>query len=280
MEWIKDNKIWSIPIGVLILANLVLMFVDTGHEQINFDEYNQTAPSLALVDEQGADEKPHDSVSTDTANTTDEMAEPSLHEQAAHDQTPSTVELEIEKRALERNEDPAAITHPEQVSSDESTPPWRLELVCYEIGPFLKMSELEDATSMIGDRIYSSVVDDRTTKEALGYWVYLPPARSRALSRLKVEELKVKGIKDVVLMRKTEPVNAVSLGLFSKKHIAERRVDQIEKIGYKANMEIRYKIEADIWLKTSIHKEKDFTEEEWQKLIKQFHKITVISGSC
>ncbi len=269
IEWIKDNKIWSIPIGVLIFANLVLMFVDTSHEEINFDEYTQHAPMLELVNEP---------IEKSTFNdqhlgSTSPLSHKKPH---AHD-----ANKEIETRLSEHEEEDASnIRHPQDIAEGEAIPPWRLELVCYEVGPFLKMKELEDASAMIGTRAYTNILDDRTTKEAIGYWVFLPPERSRALSRLKVEELKEKGIKDVVLMRRSEPINSVSLGLYTKKHIAERRVDQIEKIGYKPKMEIRYKIEADIWLKSSIYKEKDFSDKEWQDLIKQFNNITVISGSC
>ncbi len=271
MEWIKNNKIWSIPIGVLILANLILMFADTQHEEINFDEYNRDTSKLALVDEPMEHGSP-DKLSTpmhDHANTSNAARRPAGDLRDSQRQQPA-----------EHGNESSQIIHPQDIGADEAKAPWRLELVCYEIGPFLKMDALEDASAMIAERAYVKTVDDRSTKEALGYWVYLPPARSRALSRLKVEELKVKGIKDVVLMRKSEPVNSVSLGLFAKKHVAERRVDQIEKIGYKPKMEMRYKVNADIWLRASLHKGKDFTELEWQNLIKQFNNITVISGSC
>jgi len=280
MEWIKSNKIWSIPIGVLIFANLVLMFADTQHEEINFDEYNRDTSKLALVDEPLEHARP-DQLSVpahDHANVRNGVSRPADDLHDTHQSQQLT--KHDDERHIKHDNETSQIRHPQDIGADEDKPPWRLQLVCYEMGPFLKMDALEDASAMIGERAYVKTVDDRTTKEALGYWVYLPPARSRALSRLKVEELKVKGIKDVVLMKKSEPVNSVSLGLYTKKHVAERRVRQIEKIGYQPKMEMRYKINADLWLRASIYKEKDFTEVEWQNLIKQFNNITVISGSC
>lgn len=284
MEWIKNNKIWSIPIGVLIFANLVLMFADTQHEEINFDEYNRDTSKLTLVDEPTIEHASPEQLSVPTHDhaTARNSASRPMDLRDTH-QSQLLTKHDDERHIKHDNEhdnETSQIRHPQDIGADEAKPPWRMQLVCYEMGPFLKKDELEDASAMIGERAYVKTVDDRTTKEALGYWVYLPPARSRALSRLKVEELKVKGIKDVVLMKKSEPVNSVSLGLYTKKHVAERRVRQIEKIGYQPKMEMRYKINADLWLRASIHKEKDFTEAQWQNLIKQFNNITVISASC
>jgi len=65
-----------------------------------------------------------------------------------------------------------------------------------------------------------------------GFWVMIPPAESRKLAKQSVSELKKKEIKDYFLVVTGEQKNAVSLGVFSRSDLAQRRYDEIRELGF------------------------------------------------
>ncbi len=65
-----------------------------------------------------------------------------------------------------------------------------------------------------------------------GFWVMIPPAESRKIAKQSVRELKKKDIKDYFLVVTGAQTNAVSLGVFSRSDLAQRRYDEIQEFGF------------------------------------------------
>lgn len=124
-------------------------------------------------------------------------------------------------------------------------------LMCFEIGPYLNRKQTESVRRELGLLGARVVIETRVKRVAAGYWVFLPPERSAALGRLKVEEIKTKGINDVVLVQKGEPKYAISLGVFKHKNTAERRLEQATSLGYEAKLEQWYTEDPQVWLNVS-----------------------------
>ncbi len=74
-------------------------------------------------------------------------------------------------------------------------------------------------------------------RETVGYWVYLPPFPDRAAARAAVADLAAKGVRDVQLLGGAR-ANAVSLGLFRVRALAERRRAQIAALGFQPVIEV------------------------------------------
>jgi hypothetical protein len=67
-------------------------------------------------------------------------------------------------------------------------------------------------------------------EERRAYWVYIPPLPNRASAREVMAILGRKKIKDYLLVRSGEFGNAISLGLFSQKEGAEKRLQEIKAL--------------------------------------------------
>lgn len=65
--------------------------------------------------------------------------------------------------------------------------------------------------------------EERMNEDKAKFWVYIPPAESLADARKAMEELKTKGFNDALIIQDSGPQQfAISLGLFSKKSMAEQ----------------------------------------------------------
>jgi len=156
----------------------------------------------------------------------------------------------------------------------------KIQMVCYELGPFTENSYV----SAVGHRLSSRKLDvfrkTDTEKEKIGYWVYLEPERSRALGRLKVEEIKLLGLKDVVLLTQNNPRYAISLGFFKDKGFANRRLLKAQSLGLDAKMSPRYKYEDYQWLGIRTNTENDLTQHEWSNILREYQDIELKTVNC
>ncbi|WP_127475814.1 SPOR domain-containing protein [Sulfurivermis fontis] len=75
------------------------------------------------------------------------------------------------------------------------------------------------------------------TGETKRYWVMLPPVASPTAAAPILQRLERAGVKDFYLIRTGENANAVSLGVYSAKDSAQRRVQQIRAVKLKPRIE-------------------------------------------
>ena len=69
------------------------------------------------------------------------------------------------------------------------------------------------------------------------YWVLIPPRGTTADAQKKADELKLLGVTDFFIINDDKRyLNAVSLGLFSTKEAAERRLDSLRQQGVRTAM--------------------------------------------
>lgn len=73
--------------------------------------------------------------------------------------------------------------------------------------------------------------------ETKRYWVMLPPVASPTAAVPILQRLERAGVKDFYLIRSGENANAISLGVYSAKDSAQRRVQQIRAVKLKPRIE-------------------------------------------
>lgn len=171
-------------------------------------------------------------------------------------------------------------TEPTQFMDPVAQEQMEPERVCYEFGPLKddkQKAELESQFQLRG--MLTSLKLDTVQKD-LGYWVFLPPVRSQALGRLKVEEIKLKGIKDVNLLVAHEPKLAISLGMFKNEKNANKRMLHAQSIGLDARIDIRHVEQNEMWIALETRRENDLSEEEWMKLMQQYSPIELKTTVC
>ena len=108
---------------------------------------------------------------------------------------------------------------------------------CYTLGPFKSKSaatSLRKELDTIGIAAIRRMSKDNSRQ---GYWVIIPPEANRNAAKAHINDLKDKGIKDYFLVVTGEQTNAVSLGVFSKSELAQRRLDEIKELGFSARIE-------------------------------------------
>ena len=151
-------------------------------------------------------------------------------------------------------EEPALVkSEPVQSSSEtlEETTPQKL---CYTLGPFMNDEDVSQVAQklMLSGRPFEKRVSER--KEQIGYWVFIPPFKTRDIAVDKAEELKLLGEKHLYVLKTPEKyANAISLGVFRGKENAKRRFNQLKNLGYTVKLEGRYRQNPVTWL--------DYTEQ-------------------
>lgn len=131
----------------------------------------------------------------------------------------------------------------EQQARSEQEQPW-----CYSLGPLKETEQVQALKKQLQQWEYTGW--QRKSQEAgrKGYWVLMPPLASRSEARQMVTELKAKQIKDYFLIATGEKANGISLGVFSTFEAAHRRINQLQKLGFKAIWEeVRLPVE-EYWL--------------------------------
>ena len=102
---------------------------------------------------------------------------------------------------------------------------------CVALGPF----ETRDEATAIGDEIVAGggetlIVEDSEVGEP-DYFVYVEPAASRALAHRTWRELVAQGI-DAFVIPRGERENGVSVGVFSRRELAEAQHSRVSELGF------------------------------------------------
>lgn len=102
---------------------------------------------------------------------------------------------------------------------------------CRGLGPFPGHKSAQAALAVLQAAGLQWGVVDAVLPDKTGYWVYLPPFRSRKAAREAISALKAQGIRDYFLVGTGEQKNGVSLGVFSTRVLAQQRIAQIRDKG-------------------------------------------------
>lgn len=120
---------------------------------------------------------------------------------------------------------------------------------CYTAGPFMQPAEAAQFAAQLAARGLRADTRVSDKKEEAGYWVYLPPYPSAEAARAVTAELAAKGEKEYFILRPGDAqANAISLGVFRDRKLAERRHEKLRAMGYPAELSIRYRDSPVSWV--------------------------------
>lgn len=123
-------------------------------------------------------------------------------------------------------EQPAAVADNPETITVES---------CYSIGPLARKTEARALNKKLSN--WGIAAKRRVNKTVTeGFWVIIPPAKSRKRANKKIKKLKELGIHDYFLVATGSQKNAISLGVFSKSSSARRRLKEMNKKGITAKI--------------------------------------------
>lgn len=156
----------------------------------------------------------------------------------------------------------------------------KFQRACYKVGPLasneerIKWQNLFEMKGMFASVAYSYL------KEDLGYWVFIPSLRSRALGRLKVEELKLKGFQNAVLLDRNEPINAVSLGVYEVQKDAHKLLLKAQSLGFAVKMDVRSQGIDSAWLMVEVGRQKNLESMDWVSFLRSAPHLSSHSLDC
>ena len=113
-----------------------------------------------------------------------------------------------------------------------------------------------------------------------GYWVILPASNSRKEARQQIARLKKLKVTDYFLVAKGSHENAISLGVYSQKKLARRRVDDIIRLGFIPRMESVPLPRKVYWLNWYKDSKQQPEQALLSKIKKQHPQISKIERSC
>ncbi len=137
--------------------------------------------------------------------------------------------LVLLKEYLEQESQTAVV--PDDVSS-----PIETVARCNTLGPFKSKKSANKVRKRLVKLGFSAERRMSKDNKRKGYWVMIPPAESRKIAKQSVRELKKKQINDYFLVVTGEQSNAVSLGVFSRSELAQRRYEEIIGLGFTAKI--------------------------------------------
>ena len=102
--------------------------------------------------------------------------------------------------------------------------------VCLEWGP---LSEADRARALadLDPLALGKLLTQKRIESTTSFWVYLPPAASRAEADRRVADLRARGLGDVAVLETGPQRNAVSLGLFQTEDAANSRLASAVNLG-------------------------------------------------
>ena len=152
--------------------------------------------------------------------------------------------------------------------------------LCYSLGPFTKKSQSKKAQELLKENnVETRHIQLRDTSRS-GYWVILPASESRKEAKKHIAKLKKLKITDYFLVATGSHQNAVSLGVYSQKKLARRRVDEMIRLGFIPRMESVPLPRKVYWINWYKDSEGQPEYSILSKIKKQQPQISKIERSC
>lgn len=270
----KPLKIFGI---ILLGANLVVSGVFILAKDKNAEEprfLQEDVGEMLLLAETAGEQTPIKAVEPAPAESTDDKKEVAKAETVTKTPEPKKEPTPPAEKQI------AKAPKPEPAPVKPVEPPPLPVAQCFRVGPLRSDGDTDQLMKELSEVELNSVIASHDKGVVLGYWVYLEPERSRALARLKIEELKTKGITDIALVTKSEPKYAISLGVYRSKLTAQKRQDFVRKMGYPAQLKLRYKKKPEIWLMVEGTTKTQPTKDGWKVLLKPYEGVSYKKSDC
>ncbi len=165
----------------------------------------------------------------------------------------------------------SGVTVGESLKSDKNNDiPATPDKLCYTLGPFKEQQVSQEVALKFKQNKIPISSRSSQEKEYRGMMVYVDGHDSRKAAIETAESLASKGIRDYIIVNEPERANILSLGVFSLKKNADRRLKKIEKLGYPVKSEARYRNRTIYWL--------DYSESETENLTRFIDMLKVEKG--
>lgn len=161
-------------------------------------------------------------------------------------------------REVRQEAEPAAPSEP--ATSTPATPPRVAaagsgQFGCTSVGPFANLSDASQAQATLSAAGFAPRQRLEQGELWVGYWVSVQDLPNRDAAEEALQRLSDAGITDVYLMPGSEPPNVLSLGVFSDFQRAQRRVQEVQKLGLNPQIDDRKRAGSVYWIDADLTQE-------------------------
>jgi cell division septation protein DedD len=137
---------------------------------------------------------------------------------------------------------------------------------CSSIGPFPTQADMRTVLNALTPLVARIQYREASATETRGYWVYLPAQSSREKALALARQLSERGVRDYYVVTAGDQPNTISLGLFHDQANADKRRDEVAKLGFAPQVVARTEELPVYWI--------DFAEERDHPLNWRAHTAT------
>lgn len=140
------------------------------------------------------------------------------------------------------------------------------EPLCTLVGSFKRLLKAEYFVERLQSLGLSAQVKNLVVNSEPGYWLHLPPEKSRKEALRRLSELQRRGI-DSYVIPSGNLANGISLGMFSDKQRAEAMKDKVGSQGYTSEIVSVPREQKEIWVFLPQGEAAKLDDERWAELL-------------
>jgi cell division septation protein DedD len=149
---------------------------------------------------------------------------------------------------------------------------------CFTLGPYRDRDRADDVADRIREAGLPASRRSSVERVLRSYWVLIPPLPNEEAADAIAAQLKRRGVKDFFVTE--EPPNAVSLGVFSQRRYADRRVSEMERLGYEVEVEPIYRDRTVYWLDYETRSDNSVPEQVWRGSVPDGSGVERLPREC
>ena len=182
-----------------------------------------------------------------------------LEYEKAHKLNPDNRRAEEKARALIRSSEPQSTDTEATISSaSEMTTPEPPAVpaqdtnddakskTCWVVGRLLAEDDAKTVNQWFDERGEPTRFTSREEDTPVGFRVYLPPLESTAAADVQITRMRTEGVEDIIRISGGEHDNGIALGVYRTEAAANRRIANLEKMGYRPQSALRTR-RALVW---------------------------------
>lgn len=163
----------------------------------------------------------------------------------------------------------------ETASSEESP----LEQLCTWVGPFAEQAAAQTFIERIAALDVMSALKKQELTAGDGYQVYLAPLKTRTAAKILLMELQQKKI-DSYIISKGELENAISLGIYSDLTLAQKRLTDINAMGYEPLLKSYKHTLPQYWVSVEESEVQKIGKSAWHRIVEDQFKLSEKQKFC
>ncbi len=148
---------------------------------------------------------------------------------------------------------------------EASAPVATEKLLCTQLGSFRARGAAEQVQQRLMAASIGSDIRQVRVPSAPDYWVYIPPLPNRDMAIRKLRELQANKI-DSFIITEGDLTNGISLGLFTKRKLAEQLQGRRKGNGYDAQLQELERYRFEYWVEIRRADRDLFSKELWESI--------------